>query len=114
MSVLLLIPFSWNQREGILQSRSRIAFYYWVITGVVLTALHSLSSLAILLKVIHGISRSNAWDNVNYLMGLALSILLVLANVNFTSYAIVIVWNYYETINFYNEFIRFRVLLQGY
>ena len=113
MSLLLLIPFGWNQKDGTVQSRKRFSFYYWIVTGVVLTALHSISAFVIFVRVILQISRNNAWNNVNYLLGFTLSVLLVLANINFTAYAVVMMRNYSETIRFYNEFIRFRVLLQG-
>ena len=114
MSILGLIPFGWNQRDGRLFARHRFVFYYWVFMGVILPALHAAASTTLLVKSVYTICKiDKGWHEIQNLLRLTLHILLVLGNAAFTGFAATVMQNYEEIIKFYNETIRLRIQLRG-
>ena len=114
MSVLGLMPFGWNQKEGRMYARHRVVLYYWAFMGVILPAVHSVASTAFFGKLVYSVCKTDeSWHDVQHLLGLTLTVLLILGNAGFTGFAAIVMQNYEETIKLYNETIRVRIQLRG-
>ena len=114
MSVLGLIPFGWNQKEGKLYPRHPLVFNYWTFTGVLLPAVHACASATLLAKSVCLVSNSvDSLRDVNNLLTLSLTFLLVLSNASFTCFAVIIMGNFEEVVKLYNETIHLRIQLRG-
>ena len=113
MTTLALLPFGWNQKEGIMRPRRRAVFYYWIFFGVIVSGMHAISSMTLFGKVVLFMSKINGWENVNYLLKFALALLVGLTNTSFACYAAILMRNYHEMVKFYNEIIRLRIQLRG-
>ena len=109
-ATFLFIPFHCSAPERELRACAKYFLVYWAILGPFLTALHTLSSLFTLLHLIAHFSscHSSACDDVNALVGLALSNILLHTNASITAYGISIAKNYDEVLHLCNQIFRYR------